>query len=148
GSTFGSLDPREVNKAKTVSTGLSRAYGGAVYVGGGTVTMSGDRVGFPYYLGTVSNSAQGDTNYFGQSYGYGGGLCVAGGTVTLTNDLITGNQAGFYADLVGLTNGVGGGIFAAYGAHVTIDAFTKANTQYNHAYYGADIDLGYVPGND
>jgi hypothetical protein len=126
-----------------------------VYVGGGTITMSGDNVGFyDQFDSTNPTNGAESVSGGGGGYGYGGGLCVAGGTVTLRNDSITGNAAGHgdyttngTSDFVPNPNfGYGGGIFVASGAHVYLDSFTRANTRnnYTYVYYYSNIYGGYT----
>jgi hypothetical protein len=122
GSTFGESGSSSWNTANA-----PKAYGGAVYVGGGTVTMSGDTIGAYYSaIGGWTNWAAAS----GAGIGEGGGLYVAGGTVTLTNDTITHNFADY-----------GGGIYISSGTKVYLDSFTKANTFYN---WGRDIVGAYT----
>ena len=97
-----------------------RISGGALYVGGGTVTLANDTL--------ESNVAT-----------YGGALYVAGGTVTLTNDTVESNYAEFYA----------GGISIVSRATVYLDSFTVANTINNTDSTGmngstANIDGTYI----
>ena len=126
----------------------TNAYGGAVYVAGGTVTITsttitqnnafagvnsvgglfgGNAFGGALYIAaervslstsTVSNN-QVPITWDGE-LGNGGGLYVAGGTVTLTNDTVESNFAADY----------GGGIYIAAGT-VYIDPSTVTNTTNN-----------------
>jgi hypothetical protein len=68
------------------------AWGGGLYVAGGTVTLTGDTLS--------SNSAvggRGGTGFLTREklggYAHGGGLCVAGGTVTMTSSTLSSNSA-------------------------------------------------------
>jgi hypothetical protein len=105
----------------------SSAYGGALYVAAGKVTLSGDTLGLYSSTGFVlGNTAEGFGVQPGDN-GYGGALYVAGGSVTLTNDYIQGNTA---LDNQGTPylGPNGGGIFIASGATVYIDSFTVGKT--------------------
>ena len=114
------------------------AFGGAVYVAGGTAnitntTFTGNTAQGGGLQGTderIGGNAFGGALYVaagqviltnatvtsippracqrGGSAGYGGGLCVAGGTVTLANDTVECNSA--YG-----ANGYGGGLYVAGG---------------------------------
>jgi len=122
------------------------AYGGALYVAGGTAnisntTFTGNSVtggensehsagafGGAIYVAagqvtltnsTVSNNSAGLFN-FSAYPGYGGGLCIAGGTVTVTEDTVESNTADF---------GSGGGLYVAAGT-VTL---TNCTVEYNGA---------------
>jgi hypothetical protein len=107
----------------------SSAYGGAVYVASGTVTMSGDKLGpLSYFIDGNYAAAGGYYPHVGKAQG--GGLCVAGGSVTLTNDQISGNAA-FGQN--GVQFGQGPGIFIAPGATVYLDVSTRSNTVGNTA---------------
>jgi hypothetical protein len=127
----------------------SNAYGGGVYVAGGTVTLNNSTF--------VTNSAQGGQGgggfrIFIAGIGYvgypsaaggngdGGALYVAAGTVTATGDTISGNTAhgGQGGDSYKTTggpggNGYGGAVYAA-GATITLRNDTVTN---NSALYGA-----------
>ena len=112
----------------TFGTPAGSAYGGAVYVASGTVTMNADTIGNGRgYFGAAANLAIGAVGYSGR--GYGGGVCVAGGTVTFANDTIIYNGA--YTGGFGGSNGIGGGVDIASGAKVYLDSFTKTNTHLN-----------------
>jgi hypothetical protein len=106
------------------------AYGGAIYVAGGTVNLSADNLGGPSGASGFAhqNIAQGGLGGYGYSdgFGYGGGLYVAGGSVTLTNDIVQLNVADSNGHLAH-----GGGIFIASGAAVRLDFFTLTNTYNN-----------------
>jgi hypothetical protein len=140
------------------SNGSDIAFGGGLYIAGGTANISAS---------TISNNRAQGGGEAGSSYGsawgggvyvaagnvtlsgdilgamlpstsggnvaqggdaYGGGLCVAGGTVTLTNDTVQNNETSV------LDLGEGGGIFIASGAVVYLDSFTLNNTLTNYNY--------------
>jgi len=135
------------------------AFGGAVYVAGGTANISnttftangalggsgangtgGKSYGAAIYVAAgqvvLTTSAVNNNsaiNYYSQQPGYGGGLYVAGGTVTLVNDTVESNKAWY-----------GGGLFIANGATVCIDAFTRANVINNTATTDPNIDGTYI----
>jgi hypothetical protein len=126
GTTF------EYNTAKGGSNWYSgsSAYGGAVYVASGTVTMSGDKLGpLNVYAG---NYALAGGYYPHSGRAEGGGLCVAGGSVTLTNDQISGNEV-FGQDAYLHPYGQGKGIFIAPSAQVYLDWSTRNDKQGNVA---------------
>jgi hypothetical protein len=118
------------------------AFGGGLYVAGGTLTMTSStlsnnhaRGGFP-----VATS-------FGRIPGLGpelgGGLYVAGGTVTLSNDTVTSNTAGFNP-IHGGPPSYGGGLYLASESTVYLDAFTLNNTINNWAVYDPNIHGHYI----
>jgi predicted outer membrane repeat protein len=74
-----------------LNSNTSRAHGGAVWIGSGTLTLSSC---------TVSNN----------SSNYGGGIYVSGGTVVLSGCTVTSNSAAL----------AGGGIYVASGITVTV----------------------------
>jgi hypothetical protein len=151
-------------------------YGGALYVAGGTATLSNDTLsanGAPGGPGGPGGGGgPGGTSYNGGSggsggpggNGYGGGLYAAGGTVGLSSDTLSGNGSqggrggpggnggtGFYGGSGGNGgnggNGYGGGLYAAGGtATLTNDTVSS-----NAAGYGAGgaggASGGYLGGN-
>jgi hypothetical protein len=111
--------------AGNTAEGAVGGYGGSAY--GGAVYVAGGTV----ILDNVTlggNTAEGN---FG-GFGYGGGLYVAGGNVTLTNDTITQNAAGPESDGFGGFSR-GGGVFIASGptVNVHIDLSTFYSTYQN-----------------
>jgi hypothetical protein len=108
----------------------STAYGGAVYIAAGTVTLSGDSLGYQSAtFGVPPNSAEGWGVVPGDN-GYGGALYVAGGSVTLTNDYVQGNAA-FDLNSTAYLGPNGGGMFIASGATLYLDSFTWGQTTGN-----------------
>src|SRR5262249_37842298 len=124
------------------------AYGGALYVAGGTVSSSGTLFS--------RNEAvfQGQESLGDPSTAYGGAIYVAAGHVSLSNDTVTANGirvgglaantplgGGLYVaggtvtmrnDAVSSNSSIlGGGIFIATGATVYLDSFTVNNTTGN-----------------
>jgi hypothetical protein len=110
------------------SPGTTVAFGGAVYVAGGTANITnttfglnvassfggGESFGSALYVAAGQVILASTTVSDNNSYDVGGGVYVAGGTVTLTNDTVQNNTYG--------------GFYIASGATVYIDAFTLANT--------------------
>ena len=81
----------------------TNAFGGGLYVAGGTVTMSGDVIsGNTAVGGRGGNAGTGSLGGTGGE-GYGGGLEVAGGTLASSDDTFTGNT------VIGGAGGSGGG---------------------------------------
>jgi hypothetical protein len=123
------------------------AYGGGLYVAGGTASLTNVTLN--------GNTAQGGTgaNGYHDLYsrhvfppgnggdGLGGGMYVAVGTVTLRLTTVSGNAAngGTAGQPIkgqqGAMDGVGegGGLYFASGASVSLDSFTKANVTNNSA---------------
>lgn len=107
--------------------------GGALYVAGGTVTLTGDTLS--------ANSAQGGPGGAGSpggpgGNGFGGALYAAGGTLTMRNDTVTDNAAVGGAGGSGSGSpgkGEGGGLYIDRPAAVYLDAFTVANVVNNTA---------------
>jgi hypothetical protein len=140
------------------------AYGGGVYVAGGTVTVTnatlsgntaqggsgglggpGDGSGAGGAL-FVAAGAVNVTNSFVNNNsatdpdnlaGYGGGLYVWGGTVNLSSDTIENNTAGG-------SDGYGGGMYITTQATVSLDSYTLANTINNSASVDPNIYGTYV----
>jgi hypothetical protein len=103
-------------------------YGGALYVAGGSVTLSNDTIS--------SNTASS-----GGDVAEGGGVYVAGGSVTVSSCSITYNTA--KVDFVGST-AAGGGIYIVSGAKVYLDSYTVTHTTNNIAAIDPDIDGMYI----
>ncbi len=104
-------------------------YGGGIYCGGGSPTISsntitgngtddegfyGDARGGGIYCGggspAISNNTITGNSICGDGYGYGGGICSDSGSPAISNNTITGNSAddaGYYG---GCSGGCGGGI--------------------------------------
>jgi hypothetical protein len=124
-STFGVFTYGDPLSYGNNAVGL-KGYGGAVYVGSGTVSMSGDTVGTASgvsFTNSVTSWSFSSATGVGHGVGYGGGLCLSGGTILLTNDSISGNQAS-----------AGGGIYLQnYGSRPQfyMDRFTFDHTQGN-----------------
>jgi hypothetical protein len=111
--------------------------GGALYVAGGSVTVTNTTLS--------ANTAQGGQGGQGGGHGvpggnggagYGGGLCAGGGSVALSQDTVTGNAAqggagGGHGGSPGL--GEGGGLSIIPAAVVSLDAFTQAHVTGNTA---------------
>jgi hypothetical protein len=108
------------------------AFGGGIYIAGGTATITGSSIGNFYPLGFygIGNTAQGGDGSLPGS-AYGGGVYVAAGTVTLSNDTLEANQA-----LAGneLPNGVftsadgyGGGLYVAGGSVTLTNDYVDHN---------------------
>ena len=120
------------------------AYGGGLYVGGGTATLSGVTI--------ARNAAQGDPGRVGGywdevdqvwvslppsngSAGYGGGMFVAAGTVTLSGVTLASNTAqggnGWDGGKDPGTDGgnaFGGGLYAAGGTVTLLNCAVTGNT--------------------
>ncbi|HVC98721.1 MAG TPA: hypothetical protein VND64_33970 [Pirellulales bacterium] len=124
-----------------IGAGTGSGYGGGIAIVGGTADIDSTTIGsFPSPAETYGgNSAlggyQNDGIYApnGPGAGYGGGIYVGAGTVTLTNDVIEGNSAGSYIDMLfeGFDDlGYGGGIYIASVATVYLDTNTliRGNT--------------------
>jgi hypothetical protein len=101
------------------------AFGGGVYIAGGTATLNN--------VTLSGNTAYGGSGSVGGN-GYGGALYVAGGTVTLRDGIVTGNSAqggGGFGRNGKDGQGEGGGLYIDPAAIVYIDAFTLQNTKGN-----------------
>jgi uncharacterized repeat protein (TIGR01451 family) len=115
---FGGRGQFSVSSGKGGTGGNGGAgLGGAMYVAGGTVTLTHDTIsgnkaqgGTGAPGGTGINSRKDGSGGTGGA-GSGGGLYVAGGTVTLTNDTLKSNtaQGGSGGLGLGRTPGIGGG---------------------------------------
>ncbi len=129
----------------------ANAYGGGIYVAGGSVTLTNDTLS--------SNNADGGQGGAGGSTGSGlssggnggagsgGGLYVAAGTLTMTNDTLSSNNAvggnsgygGNYAGLGGGNGGAGsgGGLDVAAGrVYLTNDTLSSNNAVGGNGGYG------------
>jgi hypothetical protein len=120
--SLGTLVLNDVRLQDNTARGLNLpAAGGALYVGGGTATLTGDTV--------VNNTAwgalgRGDGTRAGLPAGLGAGVFVAsGGTVTLTDDTIEFNS----------DNAKGAGLFILGGGIAYLDAYTVQHTIENTA---------------
>jgi hypothetical protein len=127
-----------------VLNGLA-AYGGGIYVAGGTASLTNVTLGGNTAQG--GNGANGVESYQKTPYppgnggdGLGGGMYVAAGTVTLRLTTVSGNTAdGGTAGqpIKGKTAqdgvGEGGGLYLASGTSVSLDSFTKNNVTANSA---------------
>jgi hypothetical protein len=123
-------------------------FGGAVYVGGGTATITSSIItsntalggnggeGYSLVSGTNHNTRGGDGGE-----GFGGGLYAAGGTVTLHTVTVTFNSAsggqggkgGKGAPDGAAGEGIGGGIYIDSTALLRLDGFTVAAFKKNKA---------------
>ena len=104
------------------------AYGGAIYIAGGTVSITGSAFGNPNYGG--GNSAKGQT-------AYGGAVYIAAGTVTMSGDTFgptldpfagdSGNSAvgGFSSSTLG--DGYGGAVYVAGGTVTLTNDYIQRN---------------------
>lgn len=120
-----------------IGEGTGSGYGGGIAIAGGAADIDSSTIGsFSVAEGMYAgNSSLGGYDPNTGSYapsgpgaGYGGGIYVGGGTLTLTNDVIDGNSAGSYIDMLfeGFDNrGYGGGIYIASGATVYLDSYTQ-----------------------
>jgi hypothetical protein len=113
------------------------AYGGALYVAGGTANISNTKF--------TSNVAWGGSTELPSLAGnaYGGALYVAAGQVVLTTTTVKNNSAAPGAGSSHATS-YGGGLFIAEAATVDIDAFTLANVINNDAQIDPNIDGTYI----
>jgi uncharacterized repeat protein (TIGR01451 family) len=138
----------------------ANAYGGGLYVAGGTVTLSNDTLSGNNAQGGNGGSG-GSSLIFGASggsggAGSGGGMYVASGSVTLSNDTLGGNNAhggnggnGGSGGFGGFSNGSGGsggagsgGGMDVAGGTVTLSNDTISSNNAN----GGSGDYGYVAG--
>jgi hypothetical protein len=124
------------------------AYGGGVYIGGGTVSISNSVL--------TANTARGgdggngvNAKLYGRTFhtaggdggnGYGGGLYAAGGIITVLNSEVTQNSAsggqggnGVQSPNGAPGQGIGGGLYIDPLAAVSLDAFTVNHTRRNKA---------------
>jgi hypothetical protein len=134
------------------STGLGgtggSAFGGGIYIGGGTVDLSNvvldlnaAQGGNGAEGGQVETSGRGGKPYRvgngNGGNGLGGGLCIAAGTVTLRNTTVQNNKTtgGLRGGGGGASDGLGegGGLYIASAASVSLDSFTLANVRNNTA---------------
>jgi hypothetical protein len=116
-----------------------KAFGGAIYIAGGTAHITDSQIGIYYPLAGygIGNFAQGGSGGNTQSSeggaAFGGGVYVAGGTVTMNADSLQANSA--QGDLYFL-DAAGGGLYVG-GGSVTL---TNDPVQYNVA--GAALNVG------
>lgn len=111
------------------------AYGGALYVAGGTATIADCS-----FLGNAVQGGAGG-NKAGKVIGsnggsaFGGAICVAGGKVSLHNATITANSVigGLAGSGAKKGQGIGGGIYIDAVALLSLDAFTKDHVLSNTA---------------
>lgn len=105
------------------------AYGGGVYIAGGTATLTDVTLSSNYVTGgsgaTITSGI--DFNASPGGNGYGGGLYVAGGAVTLTNVALTSNSAWGGGGLFG-GNAYGGGVCVAGGTATMTNVTLSSNT--------------------
>jgi hypothetical protein len=112
-SSFGAFYP--YGQQPNSALGMNAGYGGAIYVGAGTVILSGD------IIGTPGGAASAQGNLAQGFFHGGGGLYVAGGSVNLTNDTFIGNQVTQGGDM---SSSWEQDVSWSNGAHLTIDSFT------------------------
>ncbi len=126
------------------STPAGAAYGGALYVAGGTANIT--NTSFTDNLAVGGNDYSALGGFVGNPSGgnaYGGAIYVAAGKVVLTTTTVNNNGAIPGEDSRQATSN-GGGLFIANAATVDIDAFTLANTINNSALIDPNIDGTYV----
>jgi hypothetical protein len=120
-----------------------KAFGGAIYIAGGTATIKDSQIGIYYPVAGygIGNFAQGGRGGNTQSSeggaAFGGGVYVAGGTVTMNADSLQANSAQgdpYFLDAAG------GGLYVA-GGSVTL---TNDSVQYNVAGAALYVGTGYV----
>ncbi len=118
------------------------AFGGGIYIAGGTANITGSTIGVYYPLGGygIGNTAQGGNGSVPGS-AYGGGVYVAAGTVTLSNDTLESNQAlagnELPNDVLTSADGYGGGLYVAGGS------VTLTNDYVDHNLAGIAYPNGY-----
>jgi hypothetical protein len=133
--SYGTLVLNGVTVQHNIARGYNMAaYGGGLFVGNGTATLTSDTVDYNQALGALA--VPGLT---GILLGCGGGLYVGGGTVTLTSDSVDSNSANFIGGGLYVTsatvsmfndtvefnsaNKAGGGLYIRSGT-VCLDAYT------------------------
>jgi hypothetical protein len=99
---------------------VSNAYGGGLYVAGGTATLSNATLSFNSAIGGLDRSGSGDS-------GKGGGVYVETGTVSLTNVTLSSNSA-IGRDGVSGGDGEGGGVYVAGGTVSLANDTISSNT--------------------
>jgi hypothetical protein len=131
------------------------AFGGGLYISGGTATLTSVTVSSNTAQGGDGSNGGCDLNFFvpagteggAGGGGLGGGLYAAGGTIELHNVSVTGNRAlggaggqggscglGKYRGSKGPPGqGEGGGLYIDAAAAVCMDALTQSHVQKNHA---------------
>jgi hypothetical protein len=110
------------------------AYGGALYVAGGTAKITDTTFTFNRALAGSSEAP-----ILGGG-AYGGALYVAAGQVVLTTTTVNINSV----VASGRSSGHGGGLFIASAATVELDAFTLANVIDNTAPLDPNVDGTYI----
>ena len=124
------------------------AFGGGLYIAGGTAYLTGAAVTNNSAVGgDGAEEGCGDFCFYPTAHGgdgFGGGLYAAGGaTVILCGDTVESNAAsGGTGTKNG--NGYGGGLFIANKATVYLDSITLANVINNTADKFANIDGSYI----
>jgi hypothetical protein len=116
------------------------AFGGGLFVNGGTVNLSGSTVsGNQAFGGQGGNGTSWQTASGGEAYG--AGIYIGGGTVSLSSDTVQSNaaQGGFDYWGVAQAGGYGGGLYIQYLATVSLDSFTVAHIINNTADFGPNI---------
>jgi hypothetical protein len=108
-------------------TGMA-AFGGGVFVGGGTATLTGDTLDYNQVVGGI-----GAPGFNGIPLGLGGGLYVTSATVSMFNDTLEFNSANF----------IGGGLYIHSGT-VCLDAYTVQHVINNTAPHCPNICGSYT----
>jgi hypothetical protein len=126
----------------------AEAFGGGIYVAGGTLSLTSATLSSNTALGGGGGSG----NFAGSgASGLGGGLYVAGGTVNLTSVTLSGNTAqgnGGGISPIGFGGsgpGLGGGLYVA-GGIVSVDSVTVENNTVTGGYFGGEGGGLYLAG--
>jgi hypothetical protein len=121
----------------TVAGNGGSAFGGGLYVGGGTALLTGVTISSNTAQGGAGGNAPRRNPAGNVGHGLGGGLYAAGGVVTLRDTSFTGNTAqGGAADKgAGATAGmgIGGGLYFEADVQAVIDALTITRFRRNKA---------------
>ena len=104
------LSPLSSILPNTLATGNgpTPAYGGSIFVNGGSLAMDTSSVSGSSATATASNLTGNGAAYFPAGDAAGGGIAVGSGSLTLTNTLIRGNLATGGANAFGVANGGSG----------------------------------------
>jgi hypothetical protein len=89
------------------------AYGGAIYIAGGAVNITGSAFGNP--IGGGGNTAKGQTAYGGAVYVASGTVTISGDTFGNVYDYAANGAEGGYGNS-NLSDGYGGAVYVAGGA--------------------------------
>jgi hypothetical protein len=116
------------------------AFGGGLYVSGGTATLSDVELVANSALGGNGGTlrSRGKSSGGPGGNGFGGGMYVAGSVVSIHDSRITDNAAKGGAGGAGKPRGspgkgIGGGLYIEADASVCLDAFTDSNVKRNKA---------------